>query len=352
MKLRLEQLAAHLAKPLRPIYVISGEEPFQREQAVQLIRQAAQQQAYTDRQSWDAGKDFDWQQLQAAAAAMSLFAERRLLEVRLPSAKPGDSGAKCLRAYADNPVADNVLLLILGKLDAAQLRSKWLTALEQTGVLVQVWPVELSELPGWIRQRMQLRGLRPSPAAVQLLAERIEGNLLAADQEMEKLLLLNGPGDVDADAVLAAVSDSARFDAFAMIDAALQGQAQRAARMAYGLRSEGLEVPVVVGALAYQTRQLCQLAAAVAAGQQLEQVFAQFRIWPKKQAPIKAALQRHSAAQWQALHGRLAAIDRSSKGFSPGRAWDELVQLLVEIAGSPLLTPPRRHGQGPAATPR
>lgn len=336
MKLRLEQLAAQLKKPLLPIYIVTGEEPFQMDQACQLIRAAAAQQGYSDRQSWEAGKDFDWQQVMASASAMSLFAERRLLEVRLPSGKPGDAGAKFLRAYAEHPVEDNVLLLILGKLDAAQLRSKWVTALEQAGAFIQIWPIELNQLGGWIRQRMQVRGLQPTPEAIQLLSDRIEGNLLAADQEMEKLLLLNGPGEVDADDVIAAVSDSARFDAFAMIDAALSGQAQRATRMAYGLRSEGIEVPVVVGALAYQTRQLCQLSAEMAAGKKLEQVFSQFRVWPKKQPPMKAALQRYSAAQWLALHARLAEIDRISKGFRPGRAWDELVQLLVSIAGNPL----------------
>lgn len=336
MKLRVEQLAAHLEKPLQPVYLISGEEPFQMDQASQLIRHAAQGQGYSDRQSWDAGKDFDWQQVMASASAMSLFAERRLLEVRLPSAKPGDAGAKFLRDYAAKPVEDNVLLLILGKLDAAQQRSKWFTALEQAGVVMQIWPIELNQLAGWIRQRMQVRGLQPTPEAVQLMSDRIEGNLLAADQEMEKLLLLHGPGEVDADDVIAAVSDSARFDAFAMIDAALNGQAQRATRMAYGLRSEGVEVPVIVGALAYQTRQLCQLANEMAAGKKLEQVFSQFRVWPKKQPPIRAALQRYSAPQWQALHARLAEIDRISKGFRPGRAWDELVQLLVSIAGKPL----------------
>lgn len=337
MKLRLEQLTAQLEKSLQPIYVVSGDEPFQMDQAIQQIRQAAQQQGYSDRQTFEAGKDFDWQQVMASASAMSLFAERRLLEVRLPTAKPGDAGAKFLRAYAGQPVADNILLLILGKLDAAQMRSKWLTALEQAGALIQVWPIELNQLPGWIRQRMQVRGLQPTPDAVQLLADRIEGNLLAADQEMEKLLLLNGHGPVDADDVVAAVSDSARFDAFAMIDAALSGQAQRAIRMAYGLRAEGVELLAVVGALAYQTRQLCQLALAIDAGQRLDQVFSQYRVWPKKQPPLKAALQRYSATQWQALHARLAQIDRIGKGFRPGRAWDELVQLLVNIAGTELL---------------
>lgn len=339
MKLRLEQLSAHISKPLLPIYVISGDEPFQKDQACQLIRQAAQQQGYTDRETWEAGKDFDWGQVLASASAMSLFAERRLLEVRLPSAKPGDAGSKFLRAYADKPVEDNILLLILGRLDAAQQRSKWFTALEKAGAVLQIWPVELNQLPGWIRQRMQVRGLQPTPDAVQLLADRIEGNLLAADQEMEKLLLLNGPGEVDADDVVAAVSDSARFDAFAMIDAALNGQAQRALRMAYGLRAEGVDVLAVLGALAYQTRQLCQLATEMAAGKKLEQVFSQFRVWPKKQPPMKAALQRYSAPEWQALHARLAEIDCISKGFRPGRAWDELVQLLVSIAGTSLFPP-------------
>jgi DNA polymerase-3 subunit delta len=226
----------------------------------------------------------------------------------------------------------------MGRLDAAQQRSKWVTALQEAGALIQIWPIEINQLPGWIRQRMQQRGLTPTAEAVQLLADRVEGNLLAADQEMEKLLLLNGPGEVDVDDVIAAVSDSARFDAFAMIDAALSGQAQRAVRMAYGLRAEGVELPAVVGALAYQTRQLCQLAAEVAAGKRAEQLFSQFRIWPKKQPPIKAALQRYSAAQWQGLHARLAEIDRISKGFRAGRAWDELVQLLISISGTPLFS--------------
>lgn len=214
MKIRLDQLKIQLQKTLAPIYFVSGDEPFQVGEACQLIREQARAQGVTEREVFHVDRSFDWNQLTASAGAMSLFAERKLIEVQLPTGKPGDAGAKALVAYAEQAAEENILLVISGKLEAAQQRSKWYKALDKVGAMLAIWPIDAAQLPQWIRQRLQLRGLKPTPEAVALLADRVEGNLLAADQEMEKLLLLNGAGDVDAEQVMEAVSDSARFDAF------------------------------------------------------------------------------------------------------------------------------------------
>jgi len=333
MKLRPDQLETHLQKPLAPIYIVSGDEPFQLGEACQAIRAQARAQGVTEREVLHVDRSFDWNQLTASAGAMSLFAERKLIEVRLPSGKPGDAGAKALLAYAGQPAAENVLLLVTGKLEAAQQRSKWFKALEGAGVVVQIWPIEPTRLPQWIRQRLQQRGLQASAEAVQLLADRIEGNLLAADQEMEKLLLLNGPGKVDVEQVVAAVADSARYDAFALMDAALAGDARRVSRIVFGLRGEGAEAIALLGAMTYQLRTMCAMAADMARGEALEQVLASQRVWDKRKALVRGALQRHALKRWQGFIYRVGEIDRMIKGQAEGIVWDELLQLALRIAG-------------------
>ena len=264
---------------------------------------------------------------------MSLFAERKLIELRMPTGKPGDAGAKALLAYAEKPVEDNVLLIVAGKLEAAQTKSKWYKALEKTGVVIQIWPIEIARLPQWIQQRLQVRGMRASAEAIKLLADRIEGNLLAADQEIEKLLLLHGAVEINAEQVVAAVSDSARFDVFSLFESALRGDAARASRILYGLQSEGVEALAVLGAMVYQVRNIIGMATAMQAGQSVDEVMAQYRVWDKQKAGIRAGLTRHSLYVWQAVLQRMGEIDRICKGMAAGRAWDELLQLLVGVAG-------------------
>ena len=341
MKLRANRLAAHLSKPLAPVYFVSGDEPFQMDEACNAIRAAALQQGYSERQVMHVDKQFDWHSLAASADALSLFAEKRLIELRLPSARPGDAGAKALVAYTDNPPEDTVLLLVAGKLEAAQTRSKWFKAVEQAGVVIQIWPVEAKQLPEWIRQRMQLRGMQPTDEAVRILADRVEGNLLAADQELEKLLLLTGGGAVDAEQVAAAVSDSARYDVFSLVDTALLGESARSVHILQGLRAEGLEPPIILWALARELRTLVNMAQAVQQGSSVEQVLAQYRVWDKRKAAIRAALQRHNSRRLQGLLWQCGDIDRMIKGLAAGKPWDELIQLVLKMAGTPLF---RRTG--------
>ena len=336
MRLRPEQISTHLEQGLAPVYLVSGEEPFQLEQATNAIRDHARQRGYTDRQVMHVERGFDWQQLTSSANALSLFADKRVLELRLPSGKPGDAGSKALQQYCERPPEDTVLVIVAGKLEKAQQNSKWFKALEQNGVVVQVWPIEADKLPSWIRQRMQQREMQPTPEALAMLADRVEGNLLAADQELEKLRLLTGGGTVTAEQVAAAVSDSARYDVFSLVDTALLGDRGRAVRMLYGLQGEGVEPVLVLWALGREIRTLAGMSFALQAGQPLGQVLGQYRVWDKRKRPVQAALQRYPLKRWQALVWQVGEIERVIKGQAAGKPWDELLQLTLKVAGAQL----------------
>ncbi|QKT03100.1 DNA polymerase III subunit delta [Ectothiorhodospiraceae bacterium 2226] len=333
MRLRPEQLDAALRKPLAPVYVVTGDEPLQHGEACDALRRAARAQGYTEREVLTVETGFDWSRLGAAAGNLSLFGEQRLIELRVPTGKPGDAGGKALSAYAADPPADALLMVQLPKLDKRAQSTAWFRALEGAGVVVAVWPVEASRLPAWLTQRLRARGLQPTPEAAALIAERVEGNLLAAAQEVEKLALLLGEGPVDLEAVTGAVADSARYDVFGLVDAALAGDAAQVARSLGGLRGEGVEPPVVVWALARELRALHALARRVAAGEAAGQAMAQARVWDKRKAPTGAALRRLSVGRIENLLRLAARCDRVAKGAESGAPWDELLELSLGMAG-------------------
>lgn len=333
MKLNFNQLITHLDKELKPVYFLSGDEPFQIDEAARMIREAAKAQGYLEREVYHVDRSFDWDQLSHSGASMSLFAERKVIELRIPTGKPGDKGSKALVAYTEQLPEDNLLLIVSGKLDAAQNKAKWFKALDAAGATLAVWPLEFKQLPAWLKQRMHKRGLQPSEDALTILAEQVEGNLLAADQELEKLHMLYGEGNINAEQVIDAVSDSARFDAFALVDVALQGDAVRVSRILHGLKSEGEDVLHILGALMYQLRMLEKMSAALSQGQQLEQVFSQYRIWDKRKIVLNAGLKRHGLKRWQAFLLVAGRIERMCKGVATGKPWDELLQLTLRIAG-------------------
>lgn len=338
MRLRFESLSSHINKPLLPIYWVSGDEPFQLDEACRLLRQAAVQQGYSERQVYHVDRSFDWSELRLGADSLSLFAERKLIELRLPSGKPGTDGSKALQAYAENPPEDTLLLIISGKLESAAQKSKWFNAVDKAGAVLQVWPIEPTRLPQWVGQRLQHRGLQASTEAVRLLCERSEGNLLAADQELEKLLLLYGPGKLDTAQVQAAVTDSARFDVFSLVDEALQGHTDRVCRVLFGLRGEGVEPVLVLWALERELRSLATIARVAAGGTAVDQVMATQRVWEKRKPLIRKALSRGQPELWERLLTRCGHLDRMIKGQETGRVWDELLELGLSVAGRPALT--------------
>ncbi|MGB9430508.1 MAG: DNA polymerase III subunit delta [Gammaproteobacteria bacterium] len=329
MKLVPDRLDAHLKNTLAPAYLIAGDEPLQREEAADAVRTAAKARGYTEREVYFAERGFDWNQLTTASASLSLFASKRILEVRLPTGKPGDDGAEAFSAYAKQSAPDTVLLVISARLERGG--GRWAEALERCGVMVQIWPIETKNLSGWLSRRLQSRGLNPTPEAVALMAERVEGNLLAAAQEVEKLLLLQGPGPVGADAVRSAVADSARYDPYGLVDAALAGDRARTARILHGLKEEGTEPTFVLWTLTREIRSLASMAWEIQGGSSPQRVLAS--VWEKRRPAVQKALSRHDLRAWQAMLSGLARADRVVKGQAPGRPWDELLNLSESLAG-------------------
>ena len=336
MRLRPDQLAAHLGKTWGPLYLIFGEEPLQALEAADAIRAAARKRGH-EREFLTVEAGFDWNALRQQAASPSLFAERRLLELRMGNVKVGDAGARALCDYVARPAEDVVLLITAGKLDWNTQKSRWFAALDGAGVVVAAMPVEPQQLPGWIERRLRERGLSPLPEAVTLLAERVEGNLLAAAQEIEKLALLVDDRQLTAQAVLAAVGDSARYSIDDFVDAALLEQPGRVARILSGLREESVEPVLINWALHQEIRRLAMLAFARSRGQSLEAALAEQKVWEKRKPLFRQALQRLTSADCQHLLRVCARTDRTIKGAETGSPWDALLANGLRLAGVELL---------------
>ncbi|MBV4505427.1 DNA polymerase III subunit delta [Pseudomonas sp. BW13M1] len=343
MKLAPAQLNKHLQGKLAPVYIVSGDDPLLCQEAADAIRGAARQQGYDERQVFSADANFDWGNLLLAGASLSLFAQRRLLELRLPSGKPGDKGAAALMEYCANPAEDTLLLISLPKLDGSAQKTKWGKALiEGTHCqFIQIWPVDAQQLPQWINQRLSQAGLSAQRDAVDLIAARVEGNLLAAAQEIEKLKLLAEGNQITVETVQAAVADSARFDVFGLVDAILNGEAAHALRMLEGLRGEGVEPPVILWALARELRLLAGLAQQFSQGVPLDKAFSQARppVWDKRRPLVSKALQRLSAQRWAMLLQDAQRIDAQIKGQAEGSPWTSLARLSLLMAGQRLALP-------------
>lgn len=339
MQLRLAALAAHLKQPLQPFYVIGGEEPLLVQESLDALRAAARAQGFTERQVLDADKSFDWGQLTQAAASLSLFASKRLIEVNLLASGPGD-GAATLKELAESPQPDTTLVLTCGALDWKARKAAWYLALENAGASLYIEPVPAAQLPAFIESRLKAAGLSAERDAIDLLAHRTEGNLLAAKQDIDKLALLYPGERLDEDKVRLAVADSARFDAFDLTDKVLAGDAAGAVRSLHRLREEGVELPALVGAWSWMLRQWGMAAAHYAQNRNAGAACEYARIFGQRQGPYLKALPRVPA---KAVYGWLArASDIDLKGKSTGgepAGWEELLACVL-AASSP--SPPSR----------
>lgn len=328
MSLKPEQLPDRLARALDPVYLIAGAEPLLLQECRDQVIQAAQAQGFLERSVHDVARGFDWNRLSEDSSAPSLFSSRKILDIRLPTGKPGNEGAKVLVELAQAGDPDVLLLVSSGEWSTAMRKLKWTTQLAQSGVLVEIWPVKPQQLPGWIRARMQRSGLQPDPEAVSLLAELVEGNLLAAQQEIEKLKLLDRGARVTADDVTRSVANSSRFDAFRLVDCALRGQLGESLRVASGLQRNGIAIQIVTGALYREMGIVETVNAALAAGEDASTVFKRLRIWPARQGAIRDAGRRLGAGGCGEAFRRLSLIDRQSKGRADGDVWQTLDRLL------------------------
>jgi DNA polymerase-3 subunit delta len=333
MKVYPDKVAAHLSKSISPVYIVSGDEPLLVQETTEVIRQQLKKKGYLERDLFHVDGSFDWEEVLFSANSMSLFAEQKVLELRMPNGKPGDKGSKALLAYIENPPEGTTMLLVLPRLDQSAQRSKWFKALDAKGVFVQVWPVEKKDLPRWIGQRMQANGLRADRGAIQVLIDRLEGNLLAASQEIERLKLLSPDGAVDARLVMSSVADNTRFDIFGLIDMAVGQDRRQTLRMLQGLRGEGAEVLFVNSMFAREVRSLLQITEALDAGQPTAAVYKQYRVWDKRKAIVGRCLQARSRKELMACLAGAAEVDARVKGMAVGDPWIPLETAFLSLAG-------------------
>jgi DNA polymerase III subunit delta len=331
--LRQDDLAAQLARKLASLYVIHGDEPLLALEAGDAIRAAARAAGFEEREIFVAERDFKWDTFLAANANLGLFGSRKLVDLRIPGGKPGVDGGRALERYAAQPNPDNVTLITLPKLDRTAQGSAWFSALANAGTAIAVQPLEREALPKWIAARLARQRQHASHEVLQFLAERCEGNLLAARQEIEKLGLLLPEGELAMDAVEAAVADVARYDVFHLSEAWLAGDAERALRILIALEAAGEPVTLAVWQLCEDLHALAQVQADVHAGVPLASAVRNARAWGRRQGALERAARRLAADALAPLVAHAARLDALAKGLGRGNPWDELAAAAFALAG-------------------
>jgi DNA polymerase-3 subunit delta len=338
VKISGDNLAAHLARQLQTIYLVSGDEPLLVNEAADAVRAAARKQGFVERELHVVERGFDWQGLIAGTRSMSLFADRKIVEIRMANAAPGEQGADAIVELAGQPSPDTLVLIITGKLDGRTQSSRWVSAVEKSGVLVQIWPIDLPRLPAWIRERLGRHKLQADAAAASLLAERVEGNLLAAHQEIEKLALLLPQGAITAEAIVDAVADSARFDVLQLGEAAMRGQTARALRILDGLRGEDVEPTLILWAVNKDLQWIARARSLMRKGQSAESAMNALYVWRPRQNAMGQALSRMNGHTLRNLLLDAERVDKTIKGVVKGDAWLELERLVARLAGVKVAT--------------
>lgn len=345
VRLRPDQLKRSLERGLGPVYLVSGDEPLQIQECLDSLRAAAREEGFAERVVLHADARFDWSALRELGESLSLFAEKRIIDLRLAGAKPDKQGAEAIKTAVERPNPDHLLLISAPRMDKRSFSSAWLKAIDAAGAIIQVWPVEAKRLPGWVSRRAKGCGLEVSAEACRLIAERSEGNLLACAQELDKLKLLYGDQALDVEDVLASTTDSARFSAFDLVDCVLEGNAARAVRITTALKDEGIDPLQVLGPLAWMLRSAHEIALRLEGGDSLDSVLAggQFAVWRRHQSALERALDRNGPESWRRFILRAGAIDRLAKGTGRrtdwgvkryrGEAWDALVELALAVCG-------------------
>ncbi len=334
MQLRADQLDSHLSQSLAPLYLLHGDEPLLVLEAADALRQAARSQGYDDREVLVAGPAFRWEQLAQAGGNLSLFGSNKLIDLRIPSGKPGREGGEALVRHAQQPSPGILTLITLPQLDWQVKKAAWFLALTQAGVALELNAPPLPQLPGWIAQRLARQQQSAVPEALEFIAHHVEGNLLAAHQEIQKLGLLYPPGKLDLSQVEEAVLDVARFDIDKLRTALLSGDGARCARLLEGLRAEDTAPPLVLWALAQETRTLAQLRSQLDRGLGFDAACKNLRLFGPRQSAYRTAAQRCSTPLLRACLLQAARIDRMIKGLTRGDLWDEFLQLTLRLTQS------------------
>ncbi|MDO8300318.1 DNA polymerase III subunit delta [Lacisediminimonas sp.] len=336
MQLRADALDGHLAKTLAPLYVITSDEHLLALDAADRIRRAARSAGHTEREVLTVDRSFKWGSLLAANQSQSLFGDKKLVELRIPGGKPGKEGSQALQDYVADLSPDNVTLISMPKLDWATQKSAWVAALQKTGMYIEIALVERAQLPAWIGARLAAQGQSADRQSLAFIAERVEGNLLAAHQEIQKLGLLYPATALTFEQIHAAVLNVARYDVFKLNEAMLSGDTARLVRMLEGLKGEGEALPLVLWAVTDELRTLARMKSAMEAGKSLSVVLKEYRVWGPRERLMEPALQRLSRATIEAAIHQAAQVDRLIKGLRAkdfaGDPWDAILQIGMRVA--------------------
>ena len=343
MRLSSEQLASQLAREIKPLYTVFGDEPLLALEAGDCLRAAARAGGYDEREVLTADASFKWPQLVMAAHSQSLFASRKLLDLRIPNGKPGVEGGAALQAFCAALPADTVTLVTLPALDWRAQKAGWFEALERAGVMVEARAVPRKAVPQWLSARLKAQGQEADAEALAFVADRVEGNLMAAFQEVQKLGLLFPPGPISFEQMREAVLDVARYDVFNLGIAMIEGDAVRLTRMLEGLQGEGAAPPMALWSLSEEIRAIGRVLAAAESGRPLNTVWRDAKVWGvPHQVAMQQNLSRFSKLQITQGLRHAAAIDRMVKGLAKGDVWDELLQLAMRFARKRITAPPAR----------
>ncbi|MBI5918791.1 MAG: DNA polymerase III subunit delta [Nitrosomonadales bacterium] len=335
MKLSGEDLARHLASGLKPLYVIHGEAQLLALEAADSIRAAARAAGFEERDVLTADRDFRWPELKNSAQSLSLFCARKIVDLRIPGGKPGTEGGQALQEYCKHLSPDVLTIITLPRLDGTGMKSKWFAALEQHGVTIAADDIPRAVLPGWIAGRLKRHGQSTDRETLDFLADRVEGNLLAAWQEIQKLALLYPAGPLSFEQVKDAVMDVARYDVFKLSEAMLSGNVARFVRILDGLRAEGTATVLVLWALTEEIRTLGKLLGGLQRGGNLANLMREARVWGARQDSVQGATRRMKLPQIERALRHAALIDKTIKGLRAGDVWDELQQLGLRLAKRP-----------------
>ncbi len=334
MLVKTEQLSSHLKKQLPALVWISGDETLLVQETMDNVRQIAKQQGFTEREIHDVSAQFNWNILLESASSLSLFADKKLIDLRLHSPKLDNEAKNALQAFVDDPGEDNLLLISSSRIEKPALSTKWFKAIESKGVVVQVWPVNAQQLPGWIAQRIKRAGLSADQDSIDIICQRVEGNLLAAAQEIDKLALLAGDRHLTREFVARAVADNSRFNIFALTDASLSGNTPKALKILNHLRAEGDDPLKILFFLTKEIRSLLRMQEKIRQGQNINGVMQSERVWQNRMSIVGTALRNHSVESLEKLLFRARNVDQSVKGLMDLKPWDEITGMILDITNT------------------
>jgi len=329
--IKAEQLAGSLQRGLAPVYLIGGEEPLLLQECCDQVREAAKAKGFIERELLQVERGFDWSQLHQAAAP-SLFATQKIIDLRLRTGKPGREGSKALTKWVEAMDPNIILMVSCEQWDTGSRKSKWAATLAKAGLQVDIWPIKAQQLPHWLGQRMRQHGMEPEAEVIEILADRLEGNLLAANQEIDRLALLKGAGRVSVGDVMKVVADSSRFDAFILAEYMLAGDLRAGLRAAAGLRRMDTPIPLVLGALLKELKTTEAYRLAMRSGESEAGVFRRLNVWHNRQFIVRAAAKRLDTRKFFVAFKQLSLIDRQSKGRAAGDPWQSLDHLLQQLS--------------------